>query len=120
MTGYELRQSLISKENDSRCFIKWWRKENDFADYELIDHFLDHVAPESEFEGYDLLTMDDMYQELKRHAAKRIWMEKQKGQQFLHWQHRGGDGKPREDTYRYSAEVLMALFERETHGDTLC
>ena len=47
MTGYELKQSLMNSDNDGRCFIKWWRKENDFADYSLIDQFLQHLTPES-------------------------------------------------------------------------
>ena len=120
MTGYELRKSLESKAADDCCFIKWWRKENDFADYELISDFLEHLHPENEFEGFALMNMDDMYNELKRYAADRVWLEKHKSEKLLHWQHRGSDGQSREDTYRYSPEVLMALFERETHGDTLC
>jgi hypothetical protein len=70
MTGYELKQSLMNKDADSRCFINWWRKENDFADYELIDRFLENLTPEREFEVFELLSMDDMYKELKRHASK--------------------------------------------------
>ncbi len=120
MTGYELKKSLENEADDNRCFIKWWRKENDFADYELISDFLDHLNPDNEFEGYTLLSQDDMYKELKRQAADRVWIEKQKSGKLLHWQHIGVDGQSREDTYRYSPEVLMALFERETHGDTLC
>ena len=120
MTGYELRQTLENNATDSRCFIKWWRKENDFADYELVGEFLDHLTPEREFEGFDLLTMDDMYKELKRQAPERIWVELGKEKKPLHWQHLGSDGNIREDTYRYSPQVLMALFEGETHGDTLC
>lgn len=120
MKGYEIRQSLSNKETDTRCFIKWWRKENDFADYELLDQFLDHLVPESEFESFELLTMEDMLAELRRYASTRVWMEKRKGSKLLHWQHTGRDGALREDIYRYSPKVLMALFERETHGDTLC
>ena len=120
MNGYELKQSLMSNDAEGRYFIKWWRKENDFADYELIDQFLQHLKPESEFENYQLLSMDDMWKELRRHASARIWMEKHKGESEVHWQHLGGDGSSREDHYRYTPKVLMALFDRETHGDTLC
>jgi hypothetical protein len=120
MTGYELKQRLMNSDNDGRCFIKWWRKENDFADYALIDQFLQHLTPESNFENYELLSMDDMWKELKRRAPTKVWMEKQKGEPMLHWKHHGSDGRLREDSYRYSAKVLMALFDQETHGDTLC
>lgn len=119
MTGYELKRKLMSTDT-GEGFIKWWRKENDFADYELTDQFLQHIAPEHEFEGFELLSMDAMWQELKRREPRRIWMQKQKGEPVLHWQHPGSDGRLREDHYRYSAKVLMALFDKETHGDTLC
>jgi hypothetical protein len=120
MTGNELKQSLKNVNTEDRCFIKWWRKENDFADYELIDLFLEQLAPESEFEGFELLSMEDMLKELKRYASNRVWLEEKRDETVLHWQHPGGDGRPRDDTYRYSPKVLMALFEKETHGDTLC
>ena len=64
--------------------------------------------------------MDDMWKELKRREPRRIWMEQQKGEPVLHWQHLGSDGRPREDHYRYTAKALMAIFDKETHGDTLC
>ncbi len=120
MTGQELKRKLMNTETDGRCFIKWWRKENDFADYELIDHFLEHLSPENEFEGFQLMTMDEMWSELQNLEPKRIWMEKQHGEKVLHWQHLGRDGNLREDIYRFSPEVLMALFDKESRGDTLC
>lgn len=120
MTGYELKKILNNQESRDRCFIKWWRKENDFADYELVDKFLEHLSPESQFEGYELLDMDEMLEELKRYASDRVWMEEHQHRPFLRWRHPDRKGELRDDTYRYSAEVLMALFDQETRGDTLC
>lgn len=118
MTGNQLKRELLTRHGSDRCFIKWWRRENDFADYELIDHFLTHLEPHHRIEGYQLLTMDEMLEELKRHESARVWLEKQRGEKMLHWQHTGSDGKLREDTYRYTPQVLMALFDKATHGDT--
>ncbi len=120
MTGNELKRDIRNNSSSVRCFIKWWRKENDFADYELVDHFLENLSPKSEIEGYQLLTMGEMLQELKRHEPTRVWVDTQHGEKVLHWQHAGSDGVLREDTYRYMPEVLMALFDKVTHGDTLC
>lgn len=120
MKGYELKKELRGVKSGGYCFIKWWRKENDFADYELIDHFLEHLAPEHEFEGFQLLTMDKMWQELHMLDPDRIWMDTHRGEKLLHWKHLGSDGTLREDVYRYSPRVLMALYDRETQGDTLC
>ena len=120
MTGYELKRDLMANPSEGRHFIKWWRRENDFAGYELIDDFLQNLNPDSQFEGYQLLTMDEMWAELKRHASNRVWMEQHRGMPEVHWRHMGSDGHMREDHYRFSPEVLMALFEKETHGDTLC
>ena len=120
MTGNELKRRLMDTDLEGRCFIKWWRKENDFADYELVDHFMENLAPEHEFESFQLMTMDEMWNELHNLEPKRIWMDKQHGEKVLHWQHLGSDGQLREDIYRFSPKVLMALFDKETHGDTLC
>jgi len=119
MTGNDLKRDIMSSGKD-RCFIKWWRKENDFADYELIDRFLDNLTPQSEFEGYELLTMGEMLQELKKRETKRMWVDTHRGEKILHWKHAGSDGTLREDTYRYTPEVIMALFDKATHGDTHC
>jgi len=120
MTGYEIRQKLMDADSGERCFIKWWRKENDFADYELLEHFLQQVEPEQTFEGYELLSMEQMWRELKNIDPQNIWMEHKKDGEVLHWQHYDSDGRVREDVYRYSPEVLMAIFDQETQGDTLC
>ncbi|MEJ2470553.1 MAG: hypothetical protein P8Y91_04515 [Desulfuromonadales bacterium] len=120
MTGYELKQKLADSDTSGRHFIKWWRKENDFVDFELIDRFLEHLQSESEFEGYELLDMEQMWQELKNRDPEGVWVEKHHGEKVIHWRHAGHDGESREDTYRYVPEALMALFDKETRGDTLC
>jgi hypothetical protein len=120
MTGYELQKELQSSQEKGRCFIKWWRKENDFVDYELIDAFLEHLSPDHEFGGYELLDTDQMWRELKRREPKRVTFGKRRGEPVIRWQHQTQDGHLREDIYPYSPKVIMAIFDRETHGDTLC
>ena len=120
MTGYEIVKRLQGTDKGGRCFIKWWRKENDFVDYELIDRFLESLVPEHEFEGFELLTMDEMWAELKRHQPRRVSLGKRHGEAVIRWQHETVDGRLREDIYPYTPKAVMTIFESETHGDTLC
>lgn len=120
MKGYEIAQKLTYIDKQKHCFIRWWRKENDFADYEEITTFLENLNPDNEFAGFELLTMDEMWQELKRLQPKRVNLGKEQGEPVIRWQHKGGDGTLREDIYPYNAHTLMVIFDAETRGDTLC
>ena len=120
MTGHELVRQLRNTQRGERCFIKWWRKENDFVDYELVDRFLEHLLPDHEFEGFELLTQEQMWQELKRREPRRVTLGKRHGEMVIRWQHEADDGRMVEDIYPYSPKAIMTIFDRETHGNTLC
>lgn len=121
MRGYEIVKEMRDTGGSKRCFIKWWRKENDFADYELVDTFLANLRPEDEFAGYELLTMDQMWVELRHRAPRRVELGRSHGTPVIRWQHMiPGEGTVREEILPYDAPSLMAVFEEETHGDTLC
>ena len=120
MLGNEILKKLQSARSGERCIIKWWRKENDFVDYELVDTFLAHVRPEHEFSGYELLTLEQMWQELHRREPKRVMLGKRRGETVIRWQHLAADGTMHEDVFPYDASSLMTVFDEVTHGDTLC
>ena len=120
MTGHEILRALRNARSGERCFIKWWRKENDFVDFDLVDTFLASLAPDHEFAGFELLTKDEMWQELHRREPKRVALGRRHGETVIRWQHMAADGTVREDVFPYDAPSLMTVFEGETHGDTLC
>lgn len=120
MTGYEILKEMRQSGVGERCFIKWWRKENDFADYELLDTFLANIKPEHEFSGFELLTLEQMWQELQRREPHRVTLGQRRGEKVIRWQHIATDGTMREEIYPFDAPSLMGVFEGETRGDTLC
>jgi len=120
MTGYEIMKKMHYVDRHERCFIRWWRKENDFADYELVDTFLENLKQTDEFSGYQLLTMDEMWQELQRREPQRLTLEKHRGETVIRWKHRRADGTVGEELLPYDAPSLMSVFDKETRGTTLC
>ena len=36
MRGREIVAALNERRTEQHCFVKWWRKEEDFLDYDLI------------------------------------------------------------------------------------
>ena len=120
MTIQEIRKEVLGTWNEGRCFIKWWRKENDFVDYELVDTFLANLKPDEEFAGFELLTMEQMWRELQRLVPERVALGQKHGEKVIRWQHTTGDGTVREDVFPYDASSLLTVFDGETRGDTLC
>lgn len=121
MRGYDIMKEMRDTGGDKRYFIKWWRKENDFADYELVDTFLANLRPEDEFAGYELLTMEQMWSELRHRVPKRVELGRSHGKPVIHWQHMvREEGTMREDVLPFDAASLMTVFDEETQGDTLC
>ena len=119
MTGYEIAREMSRKGTGERCFIRWWRKENDFVDYELVDTFLANLAPDHEFSGFELLTAEQMWEELRRRVPKRVTLGQHHGETVIRWLHRAEDGSMREETFPFAPEAIMTVFEEETHGDTM-
>lgn len=120
MTGHEVLKEMRVAGSE-RCFVKWWRKENDFVDYELVETFLANLEPDHQFGGFELLTMQEMWQELHRLVPNRVTVDRRRGEPVIRWRHMAEeDGTMREDIFPYNALSMMTVFDGETRGDTLC
>lgn len=117
MRGHEITQALKERRNDNHCFVKWWRKENDFLDYDLIDRFMDNMHGE-EISGIDLLTMDEMWGELRRVAGTRVKLVHEKKGDCIEWAHNGKEGE-KVHVCAYTPETLMTIFDVETGGNPI-
>ena len=116
MKGYEISEKIMNADNKKHPFIKWWRKENDFADIEEVSVFVDNLNPNHEFAGFELITMDELWAELKRRQPKRVTLGKQNGETVIRWQRRGESGFLEEEVYPYNPHSLMVIFDAETGG----
>lgn len=119
MTGHEILKEMRHAGRDKRFFIKWWRKENDFVDYELVDTFLANLMPDHEFSGFELLTLEQMWEELHRREPKRVTLGMRRGEKVIRWQHVAADGTVREDIFPFEPKAIMTVFDGETRGDTM-
>lgn len=118
MKSNEILQDLKQAKLNGKEFIKWWRRENDFADYEMIDRFIER-GDHAEIENYTLLDMDEMWELAKTWKSSGLRCIKSEDGKTIEWQHTGKDGQPRTHTCPYNAESLMTIFDVETRGDTI-
>jgi hypothetical protein len=116
MRGMEIERALKANMAENHRFVKWWRKENDFLDYDLIDRFLDNLSSGEEISGMDLLTMDDMWHEVKRVGGTRVKLVHEKAGDKVEWLHLGKEGLHK-DVCVYCPETLLTIYDVETRGN---
>lgn len=117
MNGFELRRDIASHRAGESIFIRWWRRENDFVDYEMLDKFLASLDGNQEFAGYELLDMESMWQALQRFAGNRVAREHRTHGEVITWH--SADMPQEKLTMPFKPESLMLIFDKETRGDTL-
>lgn len=83
MTGREIVKEIGTNRKSDQTFIKWCRKENDFADYELVDRFLASAGTSDEYAGYELLTMEQMWEVLKNMDPKGVSRGEKEGAEVI-------------------------------------
>jgi len=116
MRVHDVMKTLNERQNEKFCFVKCWRKEEDFLDVDLIDRFLENTKGTEEFGGCDLLTMDDMWNEIKRIGGKRVTLLHDKNGSRVEWVHKGKSGL-RTNVCDFTPETLMEIFDVETKGN---
>ena len=116
MKGSEIFTVLKERRNDDHRFVKWWRKEEDFLDYDLIDRFENSLSSSEEIGGVDLLTMDEMWNELKRVGGTRVKLIHDTSGDKVEWVHQGKTGAHKEVCV-YCPETLLTIYDVETRGN---
>ena len=116
MREREILKLIETQRNKSHCFVKWWRKEDDFLDYDLIERFIDNFAAEEAIEGAELLTMEDMWKILQRIAGDRVKLVHDTTGDKVEWVHKGKSGT-KSQVCIYSPETLMTIFDVESKGN---
>lgn len=119
MKGREIFKSLEEMRTDKHCFVKWWRKENDFLDYDLIDRFMKNANMSDEIGGFELLTLDEMWNEVKRVGGARVKLLHESKGDVVEWHHKGKTGEHTEVCV-YTPETVMQIFDVETKGNPVC
>lgn len=113
MNGEELLKQIRERRTAEHEFIKWWRKEEDFLDFDRIDVFIDNFNVSDIIEGFDLLTMEEMWENLKKVTGSRVEKDKERGADVIIWHRKSREEK----VCPYNPETIMTIFDVETHGD---
>jgi len=116
MRVHDIIKTLDEKRDVNYRFVKCWRKEEDFLDYDLIDRFLENTKGSEEFGGIDLLTMDDMWNEVRRVGGTRVTLLHDNNGDKVEWVHKGKTGL-NTNVCAFTPETLMEIFDVETKGN---
>jgi len=116
MKGTEIVKSFDERLTEKHCFVKWWRKENDFLDYDLIERFVKNTSANEDIGGIDLLTMDDMWNEVKRVGGTRVKLVHDRSGDKIEWIVKGKKGT-RTKVCNYTPKSLLTIFDIETGGN---
>ena len=119
MDEREFLKVIEQGKKEGKEFIKWWRKENDFADFELIDRYLQAEDVQNDFENFDLLNKDEMWEVLQEQITGELYHRVATKSDTIEWQRPGKDGEKHTYVCPYNAHSIMAIFDAETKGETL-
>jgi len=115
MKAWEIAREVEKQRKEGDQFIRWWRHENDFVDYELIDRFLEKKDDSQLYDGFELTDTETMWKHLKEKVGDRIVREKHKQGDMIVWT-RPDKG---DECCHFNAETIMAIFDEETAGDVI-
>jgi hypothetical protein len=113
MKGYEIIKQIKEQRMPDHLFIKWWRKENDFLDYDLLDRFVNNYDDSHEISGFELLGIEPMWQELQRICGDRVAKTKKDGAELLAWERETGERQE----CMFTPQSLITVFDVETKGN---
>ncbi len=112
MNEAQILKELKEQRRGDQVFIKWWRKEEDWLDIELIDRFVDESGTNREIGGYELMTTAQMWDELKKVCGDRVARGEKDGQQLVLWTRKGD-----QRSCPFTPESLLEIFDTETRGN---
>ncbi|ACM22073.1 hypothetical protein Geob_3735 [Geotalea daltonii FRC-32] len=112
MTGLEAVKAVKERRTEKDRFVRWWRKEEDFLDYDLIERFEAESSGTEEIGGLDLLSMEDMWSVVKKVGGTRVNLVHDTGGDRIKWAHKG-----KEDVCSFTPENLLTILDAETRGN---
>ena len=79
---------------------------------------MENTRGTDEIGGVDLLTMDDMWNEVKRIGGTRVTLRHEKNGDSIEWVHKGKSGV-HSNVCAFTPETLMEIFDVETGGNAV-
>jgi len=113
MTGKEIVEQIKAQRKENHAFIKWWRKEEDWIDYDLIDRFVATARDNEVIDGFELVGIDEIWEQLQRLCPGRVTKDKKDGQDIVVWVKT--DGIKKECVF--IPQSLLEILDAETRGN---
>lgn len=113
MRGNDAVEQVKALRTGEQSFVKWWRKDNDFVDFQLIDTFLDHVKADDVIDGFELLDMERMWDVLHNLNPDTLVRGRKNGEEIITWRWVDRDGNEKTTIYPFTPEALMTLIDTE-------
>ncbi|HJV34905.1 hypothetical protein [Geomonas sp.] len=121
MQGYELikKIEMEKSKHPERVFIKWWRKEEDWLDFDLASRFVETLDYSAKIDGFDLLDINQMWRILEQRCNGRVTkVQKDDGSYVLMYTPpKGAEMEERMPEYPYSPETLLMILDAETDNN---
>jgi hypothetical protein len=111
MTSYEVRKAIGDQKRSDHLFIKWWRKEEDFLDFDLLDRFMVNMRDDEQIDGFDLVDMDEMWGYVQQAAGDKVQRLTKNGVDLVVWSDKD---KLVTKEVPFTAESLIDIFDAET------
>jgi len=112
MTTAEIAKDIREQRTSDMQFICWWRKEEDFLDYDIIDRFIENAGQNAEIGGYELLTTEQMWDRLRGICGKRVQKTQKAGEQLIEW-----TGERGFKTCAFTPQSIIEIFDIETRDN---
>jgi len=118
MQGYELVKQVKQEKSahPDRLFIKWWRNEEDFIDFDLVTRFLENLKESTMIGGFELIDQEEMWRTVENRCQGRVSKERRGGDWVLRWTPpEGAEVEETQDEYPYTPESLLKILDAETN-----
>jgi len=120
MQGYELVKAIKEETNShsDRIFIKWWRNEEDFIDFDLVSRFLENLNYSSNISGFELINQDEMWRTVERRSNGKASKVMRDGEWKVLWtppKHTETEISCTECPY--TPETLLKILDAETNDN---
>ncbi|HEY5975746.1 MAG TPA: hypothetical protein VIU41_13485 [Geobacteraceae bacterium] len=114
MTPYEVKKAIAERKQPEHLFIKWWRNEEDFLDFDILDQFVAEIRDDQKIDGFDLVKMEEMWEYVQKVAGTKVRLADKNGDRVVLW------SDPQNMVTKelpYNAETLLTIFDAETEDN---
>jgi hypothetical protein len=120
MQGYELEKAIERERgaHADRIFIKWWRNEEDFIDFDLVTRFMSNLKSSTDISGFELIDENEMWRVVQSRAQGKVSKVEKDGNWFVLWTPpKGAETEVTCTECAYSPELLLKILDAETNDN---